>query len=186
MTLIQRNALSQAPTACPNTGQVIASLVDAFKLNHVLAVAGYGLGAPFRRDLRTARGAIPCHLNVYPIGVKLIWPLAARGRSPRAAHSPHLLRPAEDSWPTPNSTMVSGGNGTKCQLNARFAVVRARAVDDLSANQRQGPTDLPGDEAWLIGEHRSREKKYYRTSAATIGPTGLRAGSSANERYLDR
>ena len=66
----------------------------------VLADAGYGLSAPFRQGL-TTRGlawavGIPRHLKVYPIGVKLIWPVAARGR-PRKRHIPYILsRPAED------------------------------------------------------------------------------------------
>src|SRR6187399_3391381 len=66
----------------------------------VLADAGYGLSAPFRQGL-TERGlawavGIPRHLKVYPVGVKLIWPVAQRGR-PRKRYIPDILsRPAED------------------------------------------------------------------------------------------
>src|SRR6266536_2557368 len=69
---------------------------------------------------------------------------------------------------------------TKGRLKARFAAVRVHAAD--APPQRiwdKGQQHLPGDEAWLIGEHRtSGEKKYYlanlpaganlRTLAATI------------------
>ncbi len=58
---------------------------------------------------------------------------------------------------------VSWRNGTKGRLKARFAAVRVRAAD--GPPQRiwdKGQQHLPGDEAWLIGEHRtSGEKKYY-------------------------
>ena len=65
-------------------------------------------------------------------------------------------------------------------LRARFAAVRVRIADGPPQRIRdKGQQHLPGDEAWLIGEHRmSGEKKYYlanlpantdlRTLAATI------------------
>ena len=67
---------------------------------------------------------------------------------------------------------ISWRTGTKGKLKARFAAARVRVADGP-------PQHLPGDEAWLIGEHRmSGEKKYYlanlpaktdlRTLAATI------------------
>jgi SRSO17 transposase len=70
--------------------------------------------------------------------------------------------------------------GTKGQLKARFAAVRVRVADGRPQRIRdKGQQHLPGDEAWLIGEHRmSGGKKYYlanltaktdlRTLAATI------------------
>ena len=70
--------------------------------------------------------------------------------------------------------------GTKGKLKARFAAVRVRVADGAAQRIRdKGQQHLPGDEAWLIGEHRmSGEKKYYlanlpaktdlRTLAATI------------------
>ena len=66
----------------------------------VLADAGYGLSAPFRQGL-TARNlawavGIPRHLKVYPVDVRLLWPVARRGR-PRRRHVPDILSmPAED------------------------------------------------------------------------------------------
>ena len=75
---------------------------------------------------------------------------------------------------------ISWRIGTKGKLKARFAAVRVRIADGPPQRIRdKGQQHLPGDEAWLIGEHRtSGEKKYYlaslpaktdlRTLAATI------------------
>ena len=133
----------------------------------VLADAGYGISAPFRQAL-TARGlawavGIPRHLKVYPVGVKLIWPKAVRGR-PRKRHIPDILSvAAEDMLADAKWQTVSWRNGTKGPLKARFAAVRVRTAD--GPPQRiwdMGQQHMPGDEAWLIGEHRiSGEKKYY-------------------------
>jgi hypothetical protein len=55
--------------------------------------------APFRHGL-TARNltwavGIPRHLKVYPVDVRLLWPVARRGR-PRRRHVPDILSmPAE-------------------------------------------------------------------------------------------
>lgn len=59
----------------------------------VLADAGYGLSAPFRKAL-SARGlcwavGIPRQQKVYPADVQLIFPLAGRGR-PRVRHVPDV------------------------------------------------------------------------------------------------
>ena len=99
----------------------------------VLADAGYGLSAPFRQGL-TTRGlawavGIPRHLKVYPVGVKLIWPIAGRGR-PRKRHIPDILsRAAEDMLANAKWQNVSWRNGTKGRLQARFAAVRVRTAD---------------------------------------------------------
>ena len=150
----------------------------------VLADAGYGLSAPFRQGL-TARSlawavGIPRHLKVYPVGVQLIWPVAPRGR-PRRRHVPDILSiPAADMLANAKWQTVSWRTGTKGRLKARFAAIRVRTADGSPQRIRDmGQQHLPGDEAWLIGEHRtSGEKKYYlanlsagtdlRTLAATI------------------
>src|SRR5450756_2382453 len=150
----------------------------------VLADAGYGPSAPFRQGL-TARSlawavGIPRHLKVYPVDVQLIWPVAVRGR-PRQRHIPdHLSMAAEAMLADAKWRNVSWRNGTKGKLRARFAAVRIRTADGPPQRIRdKGQQHLPGDEAWLIGEHRSSgEKKYYlaslsaktdlRTLAATI------------------
>src|SRR4029079_14185593 len=99
----------------------------------VLADAGYGSSAPLRQEL-TARNlawavGIPRHLKVYPVGVQLIWPVAARGR-PRKRHVPdHLSIPAEHMLAGIKWRTLSWRTGTKGKLKARFAAVRVRAAD---------------------------------------------------------
>ena len=75
---------------------------------------------------------------------------------------------------------ISWRTGTKGKLKARFAAVRVRVADGPPQRIRdKGQQHLPGEQAWLIGEHRmSGEKKYYlanlpaktemRTLATTI------------------
>jgi SRSO17 transposase len=133
----------------------------------VLADAGYGLSAPFRHGL-SARGlawavGIPRHQKVYPADVELIFPVARRGR-PRQRHVPDQLSMAAEAmlagadWQT-----VSWRHGTKARLAARFAAMRVRVAD--GPPQRigsRGAQHLPGEEVWLVGEHRSSgERKYY-------------------------
>ena len=144
-----------------------------------------GLSAPFRQGL-TERGlawavGIPRHLKVYPVDVKLIWPITKVRGKPRKHHVPDVLSiAAEQMLASAKWKTVSWRSGTKGRLKARFAALRVRTAD--GPPQRiwdKGQQHLPGDEAWLIGEQRaSGEKKYYlanlpaatdlRTLAATI------------------
>jgi SRSO17 transposase len=176
-----RMARTKPEVALAEIDRVIAAGV---RFSCVLADAGYGLSAPFRQGL-TARNlawavGIPRHLKVYPVGVQLIWPVARRGR-PRRRHVPDILSiPAEDMLADAKWQTVSWRTGTKGKLKARFAAVRVRTADGPPQRIKdKGQQHLPGDEAWLIGEHRaSGEKKYYlanlpataalRTLAATI------------------
>src|SRR5207247_729366 len=114
-------------------------------------------------------------LKVYPVGVQLIWPIAKRGR-PRRRHIPDILSiPAEDMLADAKWQTVSWRTGTKGKLKARFAAVRVRIADGPPQRIRdKGQQHLPGDEAWLIGEHRaSGEKKYYLANLPTA--TDLRS-----------
>src|ERR1700681_2114986 len=160
-------------------------IVAGVRFGCVLSDAGYGPSAPFRQGLTARKLAwavgIPRHLKVYPVGVKLIWPVTkVRGR-PRKRYVPDSLSTAaEDMLASAQWRTVSWRSGTKGRLKALFAAVRVRTAD--GPPQRiwdKGQQHLPGDEAWLIGEHRvSGEKKYYlanlpagmdlRTLAATI------------------
>jgi SRSO17 transposase len=69
---------------------------------------------------------------------------------------------------------ISWRTGTKGKLKARFAAVRVRVADGPPQRIRdKGQQHLPGDDAWLIGEHRmSGEKKYYLANlpAKTCAP----------------
>jgi SRSO17 transposase len=70
---------------------------------------------------------------------------------------------AEDMLADPRWQNISWRTGTKGKLKARFAAVGVRVADSQPQRIRdKGQQYLPGDEAWLIGEHRmSGEKKYY-------------------------
>src|SRR5215831_19051975 len=176
-----RAARTKPEIALAEIDRVIAAGV---RFGCVLADAGYGLSAPFRQGL-TQRGltwavGIPLHLKVYPVGVQMIWPRAKRGR-PRQHAIPNILSiAAEDMLADAKWQAITWRTGTKGKLKARFAAVRVRTADGPPQRIRdKGQQHLPGDEAWLIGEHRaSGEKKYYlanlpaatelRTLAATI------------------
>jgi len=71
--------------------------------------------------------------------------------------------PAEDMLADARWKNVSWRLGTKGRLKARFAAVRVRIADGPPQRIKdKGQQHLPGEEAWLIGEHRfSGEKKYY-------------------------
>jgi SRSO17 transposase len=176
-----RTARTKPLMALAEIDRVIAAGV---RFGCVLADAGYGLSAPFRQGLTARKLAwavgIPRHLKVYPVSVQLIWPIATRGR-PRRRHIPDILSmAAEDMLADAKWQNISWRTGTKGKLKARFAAVRVRIADGPPQRIRdKGQQHLPGDQAWLIGEHRlSGEKKYYlanlpagtdlRTLAATI------------------
>src|SRR5215813_2755308 len=176
-----RTARTKPEMALAELDSVIAAGV---RFGCVLADAGYGMSAPFRQGL-TARNlawavGVPRHLKAYPADVQMIWPVAKRGR-PRRRHIPDVLSvPAEDMLANAAWRTISWRTGTKGKLKARFAAVRVRVADGPPQRIRdKGQQHLPGDEAWLIGEHRmSGEKKYYvanlpaktnlRTLAVTI------------------
>ena len=176
-----RKPRTKAEIALAEIDRVIAAGV---RFGCVLADAGYGPNVQFRNGL-TARKliwavGIPRHLKVYPADVRMIWPVARRGR-PRQRHVPDILSiPAEDMLANAKWRTISWRTGTKGKLKARFAAVRVRVADGPPQRIRdKGQQHLPGEEVWLIGEHRtSGEKKYYlatlpakaelRTLAATI------------------
>jgi SRSO17 transposase len=58
---------------------------------------------------------------------------------------------------------ITWRDGTKGLLQARFAAARVRVGDGPAVYLRgHANQHLPGDEVWLVGEHRSSgERKYY-------------------------
>ncbi len=125
----------------------------------VLADAGYGASAAFRRGL-DARGqrwavGIPRNQKVYGPDVQLN-PPTGRKRRPVPDQEPRTAEAvlAERAW-----RRITWRYGTKGPLAARFAVLRVRVGDGATfANNRH----LPGAEVWLVGEWRSSgERKYY-------------------------
>jgi len=176
----------RAPRTKPEIAlaEIDRAIAAGMRFGCVLADAGYGLSAPFRQGLTARKLAwavgIPRHLKVYPADVQMIWPVAKRGR-PRKRYVPDFLSiPAEDMLAHAKWQTISWRTGTKGKLKARFAARRVRVADGPPQRIRdKGQQHLPGEEVWLVGEHRmSGEKKYYlaklpaqtdlRTLAATI------------------
>ena len=133
----------------------------------VVADAGYGLSAPFRRGL-SALGllwavGIPRTQKVYPAEVQLVAATTKRGR-PRKTLIPDVVSiAAEALLAKARWRQITWRHGTKGPLRAKFAAVRVRVADG-PAVRLHGRTGqhLPGDEVWLVGEHRSTgERKYY-------------------------
>jgi SRSO17 transposase len=175
-----RQSRTKPELAIEEIDRVVAAGV---RFGCVLADAGYGLSASFRQAL-SARGlcwavGIPKHQKVYPVDVQLISPEAARGR-PRLRHMPDVKSLAAQAmlegakW-----RQVSWRRGTKGRLVARFAALRVRIAD--GAPQRIGSTGaqhMPGEEAWLVGEHRSNgEQKYYLSNLPADTPIKEVAGA---------
>lgn len=169
---MDRAGVPEAFRACRTKPDIAIEEIDrviaaGVRFGCVLADAGYGLSAPFRQAL-SARGlcwavGIPRHQKVYPADVQLIFPVAGRGR-PRVRHVPDVKSQAahamleEAKW-----RQVSWCRGTKGRLKARFAAMRVRIADGTPQRiGTAGAQHMPGEEAWLVGEHRSNgERKYY-------------------------
>jgi SRSO17 transposase len=134
----------------------------------VLADAGYGASAAFRRGL-DERGllwavGIPRNQKVYGAGVRLVPPAGRKRRlvpdeEPREAEAVLAGLP----W-----RRVSWRRGTKGALAARFAAIRVRVGDGATwGNNRH----LPGGEAWLVGELRpGGERKYHLSNLPAHTP----------------
>src|SRR5918995_418836 len=133
----------------------------------VVTDAGYGISAPFRQGL-SALGllwavGIPRIQKVYPADVRLGPAPRTRG-GPRKTPIPDEEAVAAEAMLAKSSWQrITWRRGTKGPLRAKFAAVRVRVADGPEV-RLQGRTGqhLPGDEVWLVGEHRSPgERKYY-------------------------
>src|SRR4051812_43533897 len=141
-------------------------LASGARFGCVLADAEYGKAAEFRhglaeRELAYAVGVLPTQ-KVYPADVTLAYPARKATGRPRKHPVPSaasvaaagLLEARPEAFRT-----LSWRTGTKGPLKAEFAAFRVRVADGPVAARGQ---HLPGEEAWLVGEHRaSGERKYY-------------------------
>jgi SRSO17 transposase len=133
----------------------------------VLADAGYGSSAAFRRSL-AARAplwavGIPKTQRVYSAAVQLRWPAKSATGRPRRHGIPNE-RPVTAAAALQRAPWrrIAWRQGTKGPLTARFAARRVRVAD---GPQSQTGHRLPGPELWLVGEWRSSgERKYYLAS----------------------
>ncbi|WP_439360365.1 transposase [Bradyrhizobium sp. DASA03007] len=161
----------------------------------VLADAGYGLSAPFRQGLTERALAwavgIPRHQKVYPVDVKLIWPITKIRGKRRKHHVPDILSIAAQQmlasakWPT-----VCWRSGTKGRLKARFAALRVRTAD--GPPQRiwdKGQQHLPRRRSlahWratcLRGEEILSRYLPARTDLRTLAATPSRHGGFVSKR----
>jgi SRSO17 transposase len=132
----------------------------------VLADAEYGKAAEFRhglseRGLPWAVGILPTQ-KVYPADVTLSHPERKATGRPRKHPVPSAVSVAAAELVEARPAAfraVSWRTGTKGPLQAAFAALRVRVADGPVAARAQ---HLPGEEAWLIGEHRANgERKYY-------------------------
>ena len=133
----------------------------------VLADAGYGISAPFRQALSAlgllwAVGTVRIQ-KVYPADVQMITPPPSRGRSRTRQIPDQEAITAEAMLAKVSWRQVTWRRGTKGPLRAKFAAVRVRVADGPAVYLRgHANQHLPGDEVWLVGEHRSSgERKYY-------------------------
>jgi SRSO17 transposase len=150
-------------------------LASGARFGCVLADAEYGKAAEFRaglaeRHLAYAVGILPAQ-KVYPADVTLAFPgRKATGRPrkhpvPAAASVPaaELIEARPEAF-----RAISWRTGTKGPLRAEFAALRVRVADGPAAS---GGQRLPGEEAWLVGEHRaSGERKYYLSNLPAETP----------------
>src|SRR6185369_11463938 len=141
-------------------------LASGARCGCVLADAEYGKAAEFRaglaeRRLSYAVGILPMQ-KVYPADVTLSFPERKATGRPCQHPVPSLASVAAaeliEDRPAAFRT-ISWRTGTKGPLQAAFAAIRIRVADGPVAAKGQ---HLPGEEAWLVGEHRaSGERKYY-------------------------
>jgi SRSO17 transposase len=150
-------------------------LASGARFGAVLADAEYGKAAEFRaglaeRGLAYAVGILPAQ-KVYPAGVTLAVPERKATGRPRKHPVPSAasIGAAELIEGQPAAfRAVSWRVGTEGPLKAAFAAIRVRVADGPVAT---GGQHLPGDEAWLVGEHRaSGERKYYLSDLPADAP----------------
>lgn len=172
-----RAGVPEAEVVARSKGEVALAELDRLlaagvRFGTVLADAGYGASAEFRRglDKRSLRWAvgIPRNQKVYGAGVQLVAPTARRARKPVPSEEP---LPAEEVLAALSWRRVTWRQGTKGPLAIRFAAVRVRVADGATwGNNRH----LPGEEVWLVGEWRPNGERKYHLS--NLPPrTSLRA-----------
>ena len=143
------------------------ALEAGVRFRAVVADAGYGISAAFRRAL-SALGllwavGIPRIQKVYPVDVQLVPAPPTRGR-PRKTLIPDMEAVAAEKMVAARPwRWLTWRQGTKGPLRAQFAALRVRVADGPEV-RLQGRTGqhLPDAEVWLVGERRaSGEQKHY-------------------------
>ena len=101
--------------------------------------------------------------KVYPADVQMVASTTTRGRPGKTLVPDAEAVSAEAMLAKVSWRWVTWRRGTKGPLRARFAATRVRVADGPAVQLRgHAAQHLPGDEVWLVGEHRSSgERKYY-------------------------
>jgi SRSO17 transposase len=151
-------------------------LAKGVRFGCVLGDAEYGKAAAFRhglseRGLVWALGIAP-NQKVYPTGVTLSWPAPKPNGRPRKHPVPSAKSVAVavlfETMPAATFRTLSWRRGTKGPLQAGFAALRVRIADGPAMANAQ---HLPGDEVWLVCEHRSTgERKYHLSNLPADAP----------------
>ena len=157
-------------------------LAAGARFGHVSADAEYGKAAEFRhglaeRKLAYAVGILPAQ-KVYPADVTLAVPERRPTGRPRKHPAPSAasVAAAELLEARPEAfRAISWRVGTKGPLRAEFAAMRVRVADGPTAARGR---HLPGEEAWLVGEHRATgERKHYLSNLPAETPLEVLAAS---------
>jgi SRSO17 transposase len=164
-----RRGSAKTEIALAEVDRVIAA---GARFGRVVAEAGYGMSANFRRGLSerglTWAAGIPKVQNVYSTGVELRWPKAATGRPRKHPVPSEEPVPAEAALANAAWRRVSWRRGTKGPLAAEFAALRVRPAE---GKQLHNGRRRPGDEVWLVGERRATgERKYDLSNLPTETP----------------
>src|SRR3954462_4681111 len=175
-------AVGHRPTGKIALDEIDRVLAAGARFGAVLADAEYGRAAEFRAGLAERRlpyavGIMPVQ-QVYPADVTLAFPERKPTGRPRkhpvpsapSAGAAELLEARPAAF-----RAVPWRTGTKGPLKAEFAALWVRVADGpVAAHGRH----LPGEEAWLVGEHRaSGERKYYLTDHSADVPLETLAAS---------
>jgi SRSO17 transposase len=179
----ERRAAAGVPEAIVgrSKGQIALAGIDRLlatgvTFGCVLGDAEYGKAATFRhglsaRGLRWALGVAP-NQKVYPAEVTLTWPAPKPNGRPRKHPVPSAKSIGAsalfEAMPEGAFRTLSWRRGTKGPLRAAFAAVRVRIADGpVMANAQH----LPGEEVWLVCEHRSTgERKYHLSNLPADTP----------------
>jgi SRSO17 transposase len=166
---VHRRASAKTDIALAEIDRVIAA---GARFGRVLADAGYGMSAAFRRGLGE-RGlawaaGIPKVQNVYPTTVELLWPTAGTGRPRKHPVPSEDPVAAETALANAEWRRVAWRRGTKGPLAAEFAASRVRPAEGDQLRNGRHP---PGEEVWLVGERRaSGERRYYLSNLPVDAP----------------
>ena len=156
----RRSSVARSGGGSRSTGSTARWLASGARIGCVLADAECGEAAAFRhglseRGLPWAAGILPTR-KVHPADVTLAFPERKPTGRPRKHPVPSAasVAAAELIEARPAAfRAVAWRTGTKGRLQAQFAALRVRVADDGPVAARA--QHLPGEEAWLVGEHRA-------------------------------